>query len=720
MNPTQSLSFRFTASLHLAAFLFFAAAGRLCADAMLVPQRIDSPPVIDGALDDAVWRQSLLISDFLQRLPREGAEPAERTEVRLLYTETSLYIGVRAFDNQPQKLASTVMKRDDFDVTQNDQFALAIDSYNDGRSGYWFSTNPLGVRVDAQFAEEGDWWESNWNGIWECKARIDSQGWTAEIEIPFATLRFRKAPSNVMGINFFRRVIATNEALFFPLIPLRYGNGTPNVSVARKYRFDSIRGANQWYIKPYGLGGLADDRGSTSSQRNAGLDLRYQITTSLITNLSIKTDFTETEVDDRQINLTRFSLFYPEKRDFFLESSGNFQFGLAGDTELFFSRRIGLSDDATESLPMLFGAKLTGKVKTLDLGVLDAQTESTSSLTAENFSVLRAKAALGKRSFAGGIFTNRQGESGFSRAYGGDLNLYVYRDVFLNAFAAGVSSSSGSSPNGSAAFSAALGRQSDRTSFRIGYRDIGAAFDPAIGFVQKSDVKRAEAMLSVPFYSNSPLLQSVTPGCELFTDHDHSGRLSNRYQQITLKTTFQSGDQFTLFADHSDELVPQPFPVYRSVEIPAGFYKSARAGISAATKDGRAWSGTLDFSAGDFYGGSRLEASPTLLWKTNRHLTLSATYVNDWIEVTNDRFRIQLIRGRIGYSLNTHLSVSSVVQYDNSSQVLGVNLRVGYLLREGTELFVVYNGIRDLATTPEEASQKAGSLLVKFTYLFGL
>lgn len=693
-------------------------AGLVCADAAFSPQRVSDPPVIDGVLDEAVWQSAPVVSDFLQRLPREGAEPQERTEVRLLYTETSLYVGYRAFDNVPQKLASTVMKRDDFDVTQNDQFVIAIDSYNDGRSGYWFSTNPLGVRVDAQFAEEGDWWESNWNGIWECKTRIDSQGWTAEIEIPFSTLRFRRANSNVMGINLFRRVIATNESLFSPLVPLQYVNGTPNVSIARKYRFDGIRGGDQWYIKPYALGGFAGTQSDSKPEKNGGLDVRYQVTTSLITNLSLKTDFTETEVDDRQINLTRFSLFFPEKRDFFLESSGNFQFGLPGDTELFFSRRIGLSDDAQEALPMVFGAKLTGKIKKLDVGLLDAQTESAASLSAENFGVARVKAGIGERSFAGAIFTNRDGGSAFSRTYGADLNLFVYKDVFLNGFAAAVTSSAGLDLQDSSAYSVALARQSERTSFRIGYRDIGAAFDPAIGFVQKPDVKRAEGNLFVPFYSNSSWLLSLTPGYEFFTDHDHTGRLSSRFQQASLKTAFQSGDQVSVFASYAEDLVLESFPIFRSEEVAPGFYREMRGGVSAATKTGRAISGTLDFSAGGFYGGSRLEFSPGLVWKVNHHITTSALYVNDWITMSADHFRVQLIRARVGYSLNTQLSVSSVVQYDNSSQSLGVNLRIGYLFREGTELFVVYNGISDKGVNPEQPP--ARSLLIKFTYLFGL
>src|SRR5262245_23599802 len=392
------------------------------------PPRITSSPHIDGILNEEVWKRALVVSDFIQRLPREGSIPSERTEMRVLYSETSLFLGFIAYDSQPEQIVATVFKRDDWDITQNDQLAFAIDSYNDGRSGYWFSTNPLGARVDAQFANEGDLWEDNWNGIWECKARINSTGWTAEIEIPFATLRFRNGPENIMGINLYRRIIRTNENLFAPLIPLRYLNGTPNVSVARKYKFIGIHGGDQLYVKPYALGGYSSDTISSASAKNAGADVRYQITNSLISNVSVRTDFSETEVDDRQINLTQFSLFFPEKRDFFLESSSNFQFGIPGQTEMFFSRRIGLSEDATQAVPMLIGGKLTGKVGGLDLGVLNVQTEATNLDRAENFSVIRLKQSIGPRSYFGGIFTNRTGNGESDQTYGLDLNQYLFHE----------------------------------------------------------------------------------------------------------------------------------------------------------------------------------------------------------------------------------------------------------------------------------------------------
>ncbi|PWT88882.1 MAG: hypothetical protein C5B54_09880 [Acidobacteria bacterium] len=682
------------------------------------PLKTAAPPVIDGVLNDEVWKEAPVISEFYQRLPKEGAPPTERTEVRMAYTSTSLFIAFRAFDSHPASIIATVMQRDDFDVVQNDQFAFAIDSYNDGHSGYWFSTNPLGVRVDAQFDKEGDLWEDNWNGIWECKTQINSDGWTAEIEIPFSTLRFQNAAKNTMGINLYRRIIRTNESLFAPLIPLSYANGTPNVSIAAKYEFTGIHGGEQIYLKPYVLGGMTDSNTlSEDTQKNAGADLRYQILTSLTANVSVRTDFAETDVDERQINLTRFDLFFPEKRDFFLESAANFQFGIPGQTEVFFSRRIGLSEDASEAAPILIGSKLTGKVANTDIGILDVQTQDTATSFAENFAVIRLKQDIGQRSYFGGIFTNRAGGDLFHRSYGADLNLYVYRDIFLNAFASAVDSTQIRTSYGSSAFSISLARESERTSFLIAYRDIGKDFDPAIGFVEKADIRRSEGYLFVPFYLTSKTLLSITPKYELQYDEDHLGNLSSNFQQASIKFLFQSNDQVIGYVNRKEEFVPEPFAVFRSEMIPAGMYTSNRAGISIATKNGRWLSAGLEASGGDFYGGSRTEISPSVLWKLNSHITLSSDYLNDWIRLPESKFRIQLIRARARYSLNTHFSISSIAQYDNDSQKIGVNVRAGYLFREGTELFIAYNDIRDesLPFIPPDRS-----IAVKFTYLFRL
>jgi hypothetical protein len=684
-----------------------------------IPPRVANSPRIDGILNEDIWKQALVVSDFIQRLPREGSIPTERTEMRILYSETYLYLGFTAYDSVPEKIVATVYKRDDFDVMQNDQLAFAIDSYNDGRNGYWFSTNPLGARVDAQFANEGDLWEDNWNGIWECKTKINSDGWVAEIEIPFSTLRFRKADVNIMGINFFRRIVRTNEQIFAPLIPLQLSAGTPNVSAARKYQFEGIQEGEKLFVKPYGLGGFSDETQNSEAEKDGGLDVRYQLTNSLISNFSANMDFAEADVDDRQVNLTRFRLFFPEKREFFLESAGNFQFGIPGETEIFFSRRIGLTEDSLDTVPILFGAKLTGKMKNWDIGALDVQTHSNDLIPSENFSVLRLKAGISSRSYVGGIVTNRSTKGLQSnQSYGLDMNLYLWKETFLTGFATGVySSESKQKFPDSSAFDLNLWRGGERTSFRIRYTDIAADFDPAIGFVQRPDTRRFLASLFQPFYTKSGALLSLTPGFELIREDNHDGLLMYWYQQASFRTLFQSEDQFRIFANRSEEYVPEEFPVFRDISVPVGNYVSNRVGVEASTKPGRKISSSLIISNGGFYGGSRFELSPSLFWKVNRHVTLSQTLLSNFVNDAPEDFNLYITRTRISYSLNTSFTISSILQYDNSSQKIGFNCRASYLFKEGTELFVVYNEIQDERIYPDITAPRNRSLLIKFTYL---
>jgi Domain of unknown function (DUF5916) len=683
------------------------------------PPRITNSPHLDGILNEDVWKNALIVSDFIQRLPREGLVPSERTEMRVLYTETSLFLGFIAYDSHPEKIIATVFKRDDGDITQNDQLAFAIDSYNDGRNGYWFSTNPLGARVDAQFANEGDLWEDNWNGIWECKTKINSDGWVAEIEIPFSTLRFKKTDVNIMGINFFRRIVRTNEQIFAPLIPLQLSAGTPNVSAARKYQFEGIQEGEKLFVKPYGLSGFSAETQNTEAEKDAGLDVRYQLTNSLISNFSANMDFAEADVDDRQVNLTRFRLFFPEKREFFLESAGNFQFGIPGETEIFFSRRIGLTEDSLDTVPILFGAKLTGKIKNWDIGTLDVQTRSNNLFPSENFSVLRLKSGISARSYIGGIVTNRTTEDlQSSQTYGLDMNIYLWKETFLSGFATGVySSKSKQKFLDSSAFDLNLYRGGERTSFRIRYTNIATEFDPAIGFVQRPDTRRFLANLFQPFYTKSGSLLSLTPGFELIREENHAGTLMFLYQQASFKTLFQSEDQFRFFVNRSEEYVPEEFPVFREISVPVGRYVANRFGLEASTKPGRKLSGALTVSNGGFYGGSRFELSPSLFWKMNRYVTLSQTFISNFVDDAPEDFNLYITRTRISYSLNTSFSIASILQYDNSSQKIGFNCRASYMFKEGTELFVVYNEIQDERIDSQITPPRNRSLLIKFTYL---
>ena len=686
------------------------------ADSPVVPPRVSNAPVIDGVLESDIWSKALVVTDFFQRFPKEGGLPGERTEIRILYTSHAMYIALKAYDSSPDHISATVLKRDDFEIVKNDQFAMAIDSYNDARNGYWFSTNPIGARVDSQFFDEGNIWEPNWDGIWSCQTKIDASGWTAEIEIPFATLRFRPAENNIMGINFFRRIIRTNEQLFAPLIALKYTNGTPNVSAARKYLFQGITGGKEWLVKPHVVSGLEKQQLLENDiDGDAGVDVKYSLTDSLTTNFSLNTDFAEVEVDERRINLSRFRLFFPEKRDFFLENAGNFQFGIPGQTEIFFSRRIGLSDEG-ETVPVLFGAKLTGKIRNFDVGLLNTQTKELDETQAENFSVLRLKSALGERSYIGSIFTGRYNRANdLAATLGMDFNLFLFGETALFGFA---SRTQGGKTDDGSAYHLSLSRGGERTSYRFAFTQLDESFQPAIGFLQRTGIRQWESSLFVPFYFDERYLRTLTPGYEGKVTEDSSGGFTDMFHRVSLKWIAPTEDQLIIFGQQSREGVPEPFPIFRDVLVKPGTYNEIQAGFEFLTKPGRSVSGGLYFSTGGLYGGSKTEVTPSIQWKLNRHFTLLQFFSTNFVDLEGQTFRIQLFRSQIAYSLNTHLSASALVQYDNSTREIGVNFRLGYLFREGTELFIVYDDLRkkeDSGTIPITNSRR---LLMKFTYLF--
>lgn len=696
------------------------------------PTMVEKSPFIDGVLNDESWKHATIISDFKQRSPEEGAEPTEKTEVMMIYTSDALYIGVKAFDSFPESIVGTVMKRDNSEIATNDQFAIAIDSYNDGRNGYWISTNPLGVRVDAQFFDEGDIFEFNWDGIWECKTSLTNDGWIAEIRIPFSTMRFKAADENIMGINLFRRIIRTNEELYAPLIPLRYVTGTPTVSAARKYLFRGINGGRNILLKPYALSGMQDikvDGNLTSAtEGELGADLKYNITDNLVANISYNTDFAQAEVDEQQVNLSRFSLFFPEKRDFFLENSGIYSFGLLQDTEIFFSRRIGLTFDSSGnsiSVPIVMGGKLTGKVNQIDLGALNVQTNNHNDIPSENFSVFRFKAGIAPRSYVGGILTNVSSENGiYDRTIGGDLNYIIKKDVGVRAFSATNLSSENSKINTeSSVFDLSLFRASERFSFNIEYLDVGATFNPRIGFIRRTDIQRVKGFIKNPKYIESEKYWRLVPEYSFEIVQDHNGEPLDSKHAMSFSLDFQSLDQILFTVSRTFKYLPVEFPIFKDVIVSVDRYTYYNVGIQFTSKPGRKISSTIVFAAGGLLGGSNFMSQLSGRWKVNENLTLSQIYEQSDVSFSEDSFTTRLIRSRINYSMNTSLSAAVLVQYDNESEQFGINVRFNYLFTEGTELFMVYNQINDNPEISERftlGQKNSGTLLIKFNYLFSL
>ncbi len=692
--------------------------------------KITTPPAIDGKLDETIWTHATMVSNFIQRFPKDGERATEKTEVYFMYTTTDLFVGVRCFDAQPEKIVATVMQRDNFDLLQNEQFVIAIDSYNSGRNGYWFSTNPLGVRADCEFINEGETWICEWDGIWECQSRIDSLGWTIELKIPFSTMRFENKDENIMGINLFRRIVRTNEEIFSPHIPLQYPHGTADVSIARKFSFSGISGGNNFYVQPYVLGGRQTDNTSANSEVTTksefGGEIRYDITDNFTSNFTYNTDFAQVELDDRQINLTRFNLFFPEKRDFFLENAGLFSFGLPQVVEVFFSRTIGLAQEANNratTVPILVGGKLTGRIGKFEIGLMDVQTRSHGAITGKNFSVARIKYQVLPRSYLGFIATNKFSESRFDNsAIGVDANIFLSKDLGFSGFASSTVSH-GESPGNlnSLAFNITLFKRGERTSFNLVLTDIGSNFNPGVGFLARSGVRKWNGELRMPWYVESKKIRRLVPEYEVAYFVNHDEKIENSLHLVSLRTELQSNDELNIFASRMFEYVPFDFSVFKSIMVPSGNYTVHRVGVSLQSKQGRKFSTKLALESGGLYDGTQTKVITSLQWKVNHHLTIFQDYETAWINFSSESFRTHIVQSRINYALNTKFFINSLIQYDNESEELGVNLRLSYQFREGRELFLVYNEILDeegVRFSRVLTQSKGRSIILKFNYQF--
>ncbi|MBI1939641.1 MAG: carbohydrate binding family 9 domain-containing protein [Ignavibacteriales bacterium] len=685
----------------------------------------DGAPKIDGILDEDIWKQSLVIDNFTQRFPKEGNSPTEKTVVHIFYTPTSLYIGVQAFDSQPDKIFASAMRRDDFSITENDQFVIAIDSYNDGRNGYWFSTNPLGVKVDAQFFDEGEIWESNWDGIWNCEAVIHESGWSAELEIPFSTLRFNNGDDVTMGINLFRRIIRTNEQIFSPLIPLSVPYGTPRVSFANKFVFSGIDKSRSLKFEPYVLGKYVSEKNSeTDKDGDVGFDLRYNITDNFVTNFSYNIDFAQAEVDDQQINLTRFNLFYPEKRDFFLENSGIFSVGMPQENEIFFSRKIGLKETSPnnfEPIPIQLGLKATGKVSDLNIGVMNLQTRSAGEIPSQNFSVARIKYEL-QNSYLSAITTNVVDKNNFANTSAVDFSANVFGDAKFYGFAALTSSRNNKTNigNGSSVF-LDLYQLGERTSFALNYMYIGKNYKPELGFVNWQGVNRYNATLTVPFYIETETLRRIIPRFYSLNIFNLDGKREYLEQTFEFGFEFQSEDVIKFWAAQYFEHVPFDYSIFKSHLLHKGEYNHFRYGLSIDSKPGRIFSGGLSLSLGELYGGSMYKINPSINWKINKNLTVTQFYSANFVELQNEKFTTQLFRTVFNYSFNTHLSLSGSVQYNNSNESILLNLRTSYIPSDGIALYLIINSTTensDIFRKSNLTEETTKMVLLKFNYLF--
>lgn len=660
------------------------------AERTAVATRVSRGPTIDGVLDETFWQTIPVISDFVQREPVDGAPASERTEVRIAYDEGHLYFGFVLYDSQPELIRRSILHREGR-IDQDDHIWIGLDSYNDDRNGYIFELNSFGTQGDALFNDESmtldDW---NWEGVYESEARITEEGWTLEVAIPFTTIRFADAAAPEMGIAIRRAIRRKNEDVYWPHIPQEYRSGFTTVSqYATLTGLQDLRRGRYMEVKPFAIAGVQKNAGEDRDVLDdVGVDFKYALTSNLALDLTYNTDFAQVEADNVQINLTRFSLFFPEKREFFLERAGLFSFGKARDTEVFFSRRIGREND------IIGGGRLTGQVGPLSIGVLSLQTDDlTAGMTVlspgANNSVLRLRADVMPRTTLGGIVTSLQDGDGHNRVFGADTQVRFWNSSALDAWVANVRDSDAGT---STAGAVELRLQPERWYSLTGnYQSVDADFDPALGFVRRQDmVKYGGTVAYTPRFEGSAWARSLVAAFVVDRIDGQDGGQQSSSQLSHNMLTLQSGDFVTLNFRRRFERLDEASSIQGRTLDP-GDYSFFAVDGSFRTNQSRTVSGSANLSVGDFWNGDRTSFGGSLTWKTGPYLTLtgSANRNDVSLPVVDGDFSTTVLSLDVLGAVSRSLFANALVQWDDVSKELQANIRIDWIHTPGSDLFLV-------------------------------
>jgi Domain of unknown function (DUF5916)/Carbohydrate family 9 binding domain-like len=671
----------------------------------VIATRTSEPIALDGVLDEAAWAAAPVISDFTQSKPDEGHPLTQRTEVRILYDETYLYIGAEMWDTEPDRIIIPSLEQD-FQSGNSDIFGITLDTFLDRRNAFMFLVNAKGAVKEAQDFDDSRQENAAWEGIFEVRTRIHDRGWTVEWAIPFTTLRFdpRRDPQD-WGMQLMRRIRRNNEEGYWA--PLDRRDRIHKMSKAGTLRgLDGIRSGRNLLVKPYALSARADGEAVSGEwSGDAGLDVKYGLTPKLTMDLTYRTDFSQVEVDRQRVNLTRFSLFFPERRDFFTENSGVFSFGDISERNyrsgsslrnftLFHSRRIGL-DAGGQEVPIMGGGRITGRAGGFEIGALDMQTRAAEGLPEENFAVLRAKRTVEGVGDFGGIVINRQatdGSGGFNRSYGFEANLRPARYLKVNSYLAATSDSE---EVGSAwAGRVWAGWRDPFWNISASAKRVGEAFVPRVGFVRRRGVRQGYATVGVHPRPEAAWLNEVNPYVEIDYLTDLNGSLLTRERRANLNLSLRDGSGFGFGFTDAFERVEADFDVAGG-SVPLGNYAFQEASVSARSSAGRALSGSTRVSHGGFFNGDRTSVSLSARWRVDYHLAFDGSVERNAIDLPDGDFSADVYAGRATYAASTRFFTSAYIQYNALTDVVVTNLRINYIHASLSDLFLVYTERRD-------------------------
>ena len=690
---------------------------------------------LDGVLDEPVYEVVPALDDFIQQEPSEGAPASERTEAWVLFDAASIYIAARMWDSEPPSAwVANEMQRDTPQLRENDTFWVAFDTFNDRRNGVAFYTNPLGALGDFQITNEGNP-NGDWNPVWDVRTGRFEGGWTVEMEIPFKSVRYRPGSAPVWGIQFRRMVRRKNERSYLTPVPISAGRrGLFRVSdAAMLVGLQLPDEGNVLEVKPYGIGGQTTDASvspPTAWDGDGGVDVKYGITQNLTADFTYNTDFAQVEVDEQQVNLTRFSLFFPEKREFFLEGRGIFEFARGGGPSsrssalrqiggggrssrgsgnaptLFYSRRIGLQDGAV--VPIVGGGRVTGKAGDFDVGLLNIQTGASAAVRqgaagaeSTNFAVVRLKRDVLRRSAVGALFTNRSvsvvgNGAGANRVFGADATLAFYENVSVVSYVARTQTPGLEGRDTS--YQGQLMYAGDRYGLTAEHLVVEDNFIPEVGFLRRDNFRRS--YLAGRFSPRPASLEAVRQ-FRLEASYDHiltadTGILETKQAQVGFSTELETSDRVGVTLADNYEFLVRPFEPGPGVVLPVGGYGFRDVEATYTIGAQRRLTGIVTVRGGEYFNGNirsvgfsqgRLALTPAL--------SVEPTLSENWIDTPQGSFHTRLIVSRVTYTFSPRMFFGGLIQYNSAANTVSTNLRLRWEYSPGSEIFVVYTEDRD-------------------------
>jgi hypothetical protein len=714
--------------------------------------RLREPIVLDGKLDDAVYATTTPYTGFIQQEPNEGELATEQTEAWIFFDDRHIFVAARCYDSHPELMVANEMRRDHDGLNQNENFVVAFDPFYDRRNGFYFQTTPLGAIRELAITDEGLGRNVDWNTVWDAKASRFEDGWTLEMAIPFKSLRYNRVREQIWGVQLRRTVRWKNEVSYISAIPAAYGpRGIHRYSeAATLVGIEVPLRSRNVELKPYALSSLTTDQTAEEPFSNdlggdVGFDAKYGITSGLVADFTYNTDFAQIEEDEQQVNLTRFSLFFPEKRDFFLEGEGIFAFGgvrqgRPGRTQrgnaandltpiMFFSRRIGLTEAGID--PIRLGGRVTGRAGPYRIGALNIETRGldTAEIPATNFSVVRLRRDILRRSDIGVIATHRttsltEGADANS-VLGFDGNFAFYGNMRINGFYAVSRTRADAEGNGDGfnfnddaiTYGGKFELEEDRYGMSFEHLNVGRDFRPELGFLRREAFRRnfATARFS-PRPRSIDWVRRFVIESELDYITDNDGRLETRRLQGTFRIEHENGDRSWVDVTDNFEYLPEVFTIADGVLLPVAEYRFQDVLVAYDFGPQRLVPGTISFRIGDFFSGDRRELSYDGRIELTEQLSLEPRVSLNWVDLVEGSFTARLVSVRASYTFSPRTFVSSLVQFNSSSDTFSGSVRLGWEYEPGSNFYVVFSeGRNDLSGDPFLATR---TFAVKLTKLF--